>query len=636
MQIFLKREESELKKLIEELSNEPLLNKIRSTKKYTQNMEKRKHQKLEQQKDLKSEQEEIKIVETKEESEPATIMKQENEEEDVKIDVDETSQKSEDTNIDVESQNSNNIKKESLSPRPATRKSSRATVRRTKELISARIQAQKSTPKTPKPQTKTKETTQETQLPQNSPSAFATCFKCSKTKLQNKRVALLICDGCDYSYHLTCLVPELSEVPEGDWFCSLCEHDSLIISLEEKLDIIAQIKKDYVEYLLKKEQSTQENQEQQHQNNQEKNRGGRKKKIFYETVINNQENLDLNHKNIFNLNENNLSNNHHRTPLNEFNNEQQQQSLGQRSCRARVKINYTFDDFERQIDQAIKIEKKKDPEAASVNEEEIPEEQEFMSTRRRANALKYNNLSASGSSSSDNDNSDDEFGINNRKSKNNKKRRESDDQFKGDKDRPQKRKYVRRKPRKGEVIETINVRKKSFIIDVDNLSPPSTTTQSQATKSSIEEDQDSTMCSSSTGSESTSEEISINQKKARVYRVNQISQILNLNKAKTPTKQVNTVTSLVPVQTAQIVNPSNIIKINPIKFYTTPVLACINLNQPQTKRINTISGMNLNFSNSSPQIRLVSIPNSISMQNQSLQPTLNTTTTNIVKQVIHQ
>jgi hypothetical protein len=31
---------------------------------------------------------------------------------------------------------------------------------------------------------------------------------------------LLICDGCDTSYHLHCV--NLSEVPEGDWFCPEC------------------------------------------------------------------------------------------------------------------------------------------------------------------------------------------------------------------------------------------------------------------------------------------------------------------------------------------------------------------------------------------------------------------------------
>ena len=33
---------------------------------------------------------------------------------------------------------------------------------------------------------------------------------------------LLLCDGCDLGYHTTCLVPQLSEVPLGQWFCPTC------------------------------------------------------------------------------------------------------------------------------------------------------------------------------------------------------------------------------------------------------------------------------------------------------------------------------------------------------------------------------------------------------------------------------
>uniref|UniRef100_A0A8C5TEQ2 Bromodomain adjacent to zinc finger domain 2A n=1 Tax=Malurus cyaneus samueli TaxID=2593467 RepID=A0A8C5TEQ2_9PASS len=33
---------------------------------------------------------------------------------------------------------------------------------------------------------------------------------------------LLLCDGCDRGCHLYCHRPRMSEVPEGDWFCSVC------------------------------------------------------------------------------------------------------------------------------------------------------------------------------------------------------------------------------------------------------------------------------------------------------------------------------------------------------------------------------------------------------------------------------
>ena len=34
---------------------------------------------------------------------------------------------------------------------------------------------------------------------------------------------LLLCDRCDHGYHLDCLDPPLSDVPEDDWFCPQCD-----------------------------------------------------------------------------------------------------------------------------------------------------------------------------------------------------------------------------------------------------------------------------------------------------------------------------------------------------------------------------------------------------------------------------
>lgn len=33
---------------------------------------------------------------------------------------------------------------------------------------------------------------------------------------------LLLCDGCDDSYHTFCLIPPLHDVPRGDWRCPKC------------------------------------------------------------------------------------------------------------------------------------------------------------------------------------------------------------------------------------------------------------------------------------------------------------------------------------------------------------------------------------------------------------------------------
>jgi hypothetical protein len=34
--------------------------------------------------------------------------------------------------------------------------------------------------------------------------------------------ALIVCDRCNKAYHLYCLAPPLTDIPEGDWFCSEC------------------------------------------------------------------------------------------------------------------------------------------------------------------------------------------------------------------------------------------------------------------------------------------------------------------------------------------------------------------------------------------------------------------------------
>jgi hypothetical protein len=35
---------------------------------------------------------------------------------------------------------------------------------------------------------------------------------------------ILICDACDNEYHLNCLNPPITTIPEGDWFCPKCDH----------------------------------------------------------------------------------------------------------------------------------------------------------------------------------------------------------------------------------------------------------------------------------------------------------------------------------------------------------------------------------------------------------------------------
>uniref|UniRef100_A0A8B9H556 Bromodomain adjacent to zinc finger domain, 2A n=1 Tax=Astyanax mexicanus TaxID=7994 RepID=A0A8B9H556_ASTMX len=46
-----------------------------------------------------------------------------------------------------------------------------------------------------------------------------TCQFCRKG---DNDECLLLCDGCDRGWHMFCLKPKVTEVPEGDWFCPNC------------------------------------------------------------------------------------------------------------------------------------------------------------------------------------------------------------------------------------------------------------------------------------------------------------------------------------------------------------------------------------------------------------------------------
>uniref|UniRef100_A0A672KPL6 Lysine-specific demethylase 5A n=1 Tax=Sinocyclocheilus grahami TaxID=75366 RepID=A0A672KPL6_SINGR len=45
------------------------------------------------------------------------------------------------------------------------------------------------------------------------------CMACGRGDEEDR---LLLCDGCDDSYHIFCLIPPLQDVPKGDWRCPKC------------------------------------------------------------------------------------------------------------------------------------------------------------------------------------------------------------------------------------------------------------------------------------------------------------------------------------------------------------------------------------------------------------------------------
>ncbi|KFB41574.1 AGAP004854-PA-like protein [Anopheles sinensis] len=51
------------------------------------------------------------------------------------------------------------------------------------------------------------------------PMAKYICHMCNRGDVEE---AMLLCDGCDASYHTFCLMPPLQDIPKGDWRCPKC------------------------------------------------------------------------------------------------------------------------------------------------------------------------------------------------------------------------------------------------------------------------------------------------------------------------------------------------------------------------------------------------------------------------------
>ena len=65
------------------------------------------------------------------------------------------------------------------------------------------------------------------------------CMLCKKN---NKKKDILLCDGCDCEMHTFCAVPQLHWVPEGDWFCHMCEELKLATFIQGELDHLDRLK----------------------------------------------------------------------------------------------------------------------------------------------------------------------------------------------------------------------------------------------------------------------------------------------------------------------------------------------------------------------------------------------------------
>lgn len=58
-----------------------------------------------------------------------------------------------------------------------------------------------------------------TDFPQPDPESPDACVICRKT---HSPTTTLLCDHCDGAYHMRCLDPPLTQVPEGKWYCAGC------------------------------------------------------------------------------------------------------------------------------------------------------------------------------------------------------------------------------------------------------------------------------------------------------------------------------------------------------------------------------------------------------------------------------
>ncbi len=166
-------------------------------------------------------------------------------------------------------------------------------------------------------------------------------------------------------------MPKLDEVPDGDWFCRLCEHDRLCGALRGKCDTIdvhyrALADAELLEQQKKlKAQLARSKARQSNSNTTVADQIGAYLDSCGLTMGENDNPNGGGGGGGGKRGSRSLGNYSKRKPLNEYyiNDE----PLGPRSCRAKTRINYTFDDYDRSIKQALgeELEDEEDEAAAA-------------------------------------------------------------------------------------------------------------------------------------------------------------------------------------------------------------------------------------------------------------------------------
>ncbi|CAF0919878.1 unnamed protein product [Didymodactylos carnosus] len=214
------------------------------------------------------------------------------------------------------------------------------------------------------------------------------CSTCSKT---DHPESLLLCDDCDDAYHTDCLKPALLTVPDGNWYCPLCEHKRLCEILVEKLKQIIQ---NYEELEAKRNQDVLKRKDRlsnvyanlnyMFKGNKDGNTTRKKNYDYYSDdepedershdITDQEKENETSANNVEKVDKQSSTTNRSDKPVNRVPYEQ----LGVRSCRTRNQINYRFDDYEKQMKSAIL-----DDDKAKENKEQSDTSDDELAKKKR-------------------------------------------------------------------------------------------------------------------------------------------------------------------------------------------------------------------------------------------------------------